>query len=314
MKKSIKLTETDLENIILRILKEQTGPGITSFGLDNSRENARVSKQNENISLEKKYPCIPEDVRPFAEYVVQNKQKLMSELGVDANTLLFMAKAAIGIIGRETLFRTYSEWSDDAAEFLHSIGFGFLPKSAVGGLNLVNKISGKPQKQMSLGSAQFTEKTWNDYGLDKKVGSYSDSFSSLKQGIGTLHRINDDYKRALKVGNGTGPSVNPIAVRTKGIKGIDGTGNNAMDLAIVAHNMPGLITRWCETKDPNYAAPCDKTLYQPFPQSKPELKIMVLQNKPIANYFPNKGSGQQTSIGYLEKVVRYMNSFGCLKF
>ena len=144
MKKSIKLTETDLENIILRILKEQTGPGITSFGLDNSRENARVSKQNENISLEKKYPCIPEDVRPFAEYVVQNKQKLMSELGVDANTLLFMAKAAIGIIGRETLFRTYSEWSDDAAEFLHSIGFGFLPKSAVGGLNLVNKISGKP--------------------------------------------------------------------------------------------------------------------------------------------------------------------------
>jgi len=162
-----------------------------------------------------------------------------------------------------------------------------------------------------LGAAQFTEDTWNSYGLDKKIGPYDQSLSSIDQGLGTLYRIAADYKTALAAGNGTGPSVNPIAVRQGKIKSIGGTGNNALDLAVVSHNMGGLINKWCETSDPNYAGPCKDSVYQPFPQSKPELKFNILKNKPIPNYFPNKGSGKLTSIGYLEEVTKYINQFNC---
>jgi hypothetical protein len=319
MGKIIKLTESDLEKIIMNVLSEQQStPPIMTRNQATSDYLGKGGQFERSLPKQTKLPieyydfkCIPHNLIPFASYVKRNKKKLMSELGVDENTLLIMAKAAIGIVGRETLFRKFSERNDDVAEFLHSWGLGFIPRGIVGGINLVNKVRGKEERQMSLGAAQFTEKTWNEYGLDKKVGDYGNTFDSLNQTIGALYRINDDYKLALKTGNGTGPSVNPIAQKQGKITNILSTGNNAMDLAITAHNMPGLINKWCQTNDPNYAGPCNLKIYQPFPKSKPEIKLTVAQDKPIVNYFPNKGSGEQKSIAYLEKVVNYMNGFKC---
>ena len=115
----------------------------------------------------------------------------------------------------------------------------------------------------------------------------------------------------MKTGTGTGPSVNPIAIRQGKIKSINGTGNNAMDLAIVSHNMAGLINKWCQTNDPNFAGPCNQPVYQPYKESKPELKVNVYTDKQILNYFPNKGSGALRTIGYLEEVTDYINKFNC---
>lgn len=316
--KIIKLTESDLEKIVERVLSEQSIGGKKidfkpqSNPSDYLGKGAGFERQNypERFNVVT-YKCLPQSLSVFANYVKSHKQDLMSSLQVDEKTLVLMAKAAMGIIGRETSFGEGTEFKDEASEFLTKWGLGFIPQTAQSAYNTVGGLVGRRKQQMSLGPAQFTKDTWNRYGLDKKIGSYDESFNIVKQGLGAIHRINDDYKLALKEGTGTGPSVNPIAVRQGKIKTIDGTGNNAMDLAIVSHNMGGLINKWCQTSDPNFAGPCNQTVYQPYKESKPEIKVNVYQDKQIPNYFPNKGSGALTSIGYLEEVAKYIKSFNC---
>lgn len=315
--RTIKLTEKDLKKILKKIIQEQTNFQTQPIPRSTSDYLGRGGEFERSIGLTTKstrffdYKCLPQDVKAFGNYVANNKQKLMSDLKVDPPTLVLLAKAAMGTIGRETTFGEGTEFADDATEFLYNWGLGIIPKTAQAGWNKARQMMGKNKQQMSLGSAQFTEDSWNLYGLDKKVGPYQSSFNSLKQGIGALYRINDDYKTALKVGTGTGPSVNPIAVKQGKIKSIVGTGNNALDLAIVSHNMSGMIEKWCQTNNPNYAGPCNKSEYQPFPTSKKDFKLKVYQDKPIPNYFPNKGSNNLTSIGYLEEVVGYIKNFNC---
>jgi hypothetical protein len=322
MGKVIRLTESDLEMIVKKVLKEQTVVGAPNYGMtgksnpsDYLGKGGGFERQNlttkNNSSFNSYYQCLPKNVQPFANYVKSRKKELMSKLQVDEKTLLVMTKAAMGIIGRESSFDEGTDFKDEAIEFLTSVGLGFIPQGAQTAYNSARKLAGKDPQQMSLGPAQFTKDTWNTYGLDKKIGPYDESFNIINQGLGTLHRINDDYKLALKTGTGNGPSVNPIAVKQGKIKSLNGTGNNALDLAIVSHNMSGLINKWCETSDPNYAGPCNQTVYQPFKTTKPELKINVYTNKQILNYFPNKGSAGLTSIGYLEEVAKYINKFNC---
>ena len=320
--KIIKLTESDLEKIVRKVISEQTlqipksASNQQSFPSDYLGKGSGFERHNfperfRSVVSNVDYKCLPKSLSSFANYVRNNKQKLMNSLNVDEKTLLVMAKAAMGVIGRETSFGAGTEFKDEVAEFLTNWGLGFIPQGAQSVYNAARNMTGKRSQQMSLGPAQFTQDTWNSYGLDKKIGPYDESFNTVKQGLGALHRINSDYQLALKTGTGTGPSVNPIAVRQGKIKSINGTGNNALDLAIVSHNMAGLINKWCQTSDPNYAGPCNQSVYQPFKESKPEIKVNVYTDKQILNYFPNKGSGALTSIGYLEEVAKYINQFQC---
>lgn len=320
--KIIKLTESDLKKIVKRVISEQSIMGNKFDFKQQSNPSDYLGKgrgferQNNSERFAPKivtvpYKCLPQGLSALANYIRIHKNKLMKELQVDEKTLLVMAKAAMGIIGRESTFDTGTAFKDEASEFLMSVGLGFIPQGFQAAWNVGNKLRGKEPQQMSLGPAQFTKDTWNTYGLDKKIGPYDESFNMINQGLGALHRINDDYKLALKTETGTGPSVNPIAVRQGKIKSLNGTGNNALDLAIVSHNMAGLINKWCETSDPNYAGPCNQKVYQPFKTTKPELKVNVFTDKQIANYFPNKGSAGLTSIGYLEEVTGNINKFNC---
>ena len=323
MAKIIRLTESDLEKIVKQVLKEQSTLKFKKIDFkqqsnpsDYLGKGAGYERQNfperstPNI-VTIPYKCLPQGMSSLANYVRIHKNELMNKLQVDEKTLLIMAKAAMGIIGRESTFDAGTDFKDEAVEFLTSVGLGVIPQGAQSVYNSVRKLGGKSPQQMSLGPAQFTKDTWNTYGLDKKIGPYDESFNMINQGLGALHRINDDYKLALKTGTGTGPSVNPIAVKQGKIKSLKGTGNNAFDLAIVSHNMAGLINKWCQTSDPNYAGPCNQKVYQPFKETKPEIKANVYTDKQIVNYFPNKGSAGLTSIGYLEEVTNYINKFNC---
>jgi len=257
------------------------------------------------------FKCIPSQLQILANYVVYNQDKLMRELNVNKDTLKMLTKIAISIIGRETNFNQNTSFKDDVFEYLYAIGMGTIPNFAQEMKNKYNRLKGSKDEKMSLGPAQFTKETWDKYGLDTKIGPYEKSFTVLSQGIGVIYKTYELYKNAIAIGAGTGPSVNPIAVKQGKIKSINGTGNNSLDLAIASHNMAGLIEKWCYTNSPDFAGPCSQKTFKPYEQSKPNFMLTVYQNKPIPNYFPNKGSGKLTSIGYVEEVASNIKKLNC---
>jgi hypothetical protein len=322
MKKIIKLTEQDLFKIVKLVLKEQ---GSADFA-DIRRGEEQLSKVPEIPKVPTTASCLPTSMSPFVNYVKTNKKKLMTNLSVDEKTLLLYTKCAIGIMGRETQFGNVTEWSDDVSEFLRKWGMSVIPDTYL-------KVIDKTQ---SLGTAQFTPETWKKYGLDKKIGDYNSTLDSVSQGIGTLYRINQDYKTILKLGIGTNPSSNPILQKYGIIKEIKGTGNCALDFTILAHNMGlGKMTPYCTTNHPLYAAPCNQTRYSPYddinsfnknkltsslinsPKVPTNLKnfpgeLIVNKGQVIPNYLPNLRGATHSGIGYVEQVAKTINQLTCV--
>jgi len=314
MKKVIKLTESDLINIVKRVLEEQSVIGAPNYGM--------TSKTKPTI---KHYSCVPKNLNVFVNYVIDNKNFLLKKLNLDYKTLILLTKASIGIIGRETKFGSYTEGWDTAAEILKGMGLGSLWD-----WGLQQKYGSKRQ---SLGIAQFTPDTWERYGLDKSIGDYDSSFNIINQGLGTLYSLNNRYKKALSNGLKQEPSVNPILIKYGVISNIKGTGNHALDMSILSHNMPEEKTLYpyCKTNHPLYASPCYKSKTTPYKNkenfnpkesalltkvSDPKLKIFpgeltVNKSEVISNYFPNLTGPNHSGIGYVEEVSKYIRSFNC---
>ena len=280
--------------------------------------------------------CVREEIWPFVNYVLQNQNKLLDELKIDLKTLNQLTKASIGIIWKETFFGKYSTRSDET--ILSQMEKSELISSAMNWL--FSSINKKP----SLGLAQFQKETWDEYGLDKRVGDYVKSARNPKlQGLAVLFSLCDRYKMALKKGLQKQPSRNQILEKYKIIEKINGTGDNALDLSILGHNYgEWVVTKWCETSNPLFSAPAGKKEIEPFKTEQefknwasdsalmkkitdPNLKrfpgkLKTFQDKIIPNYFPNlaggsdsrSGKGKRTSIGYLEGVCKYMKSLQCL--
>lgn len=278
------------------------------LGAKQTRDAQKRSFQISYDESVKKFKCIPGNVLVFVSGVINKKEELKQQLGVDDATLLFLLKAAIATMGRESDYGEISDYTDQASEFLHTWNMGWLSDF---GQDVYNFTLRRDDRQ-SLGAGQFTEKTWNEYGLDKKIGPFGKNFGISKQGLAIMYRLIDDYRTAIKNGAGTGPSENQIAVRQGKIKGIAGTGNNAWDLAIVAHNQgPWLLTSFCKTSNPDYNAPCSRTTWE-VPTPKGKEVLTVKKNEKVPNYFPNAGSKQVPAIGYIEEVTSRMRTYSCL--
>ena len=116
MKKIIKLTESDLINIVKRVLEEQSVMGAPFFPTIPATPKKTI----------KTYSCVPENINTFVNYVVDNKNLLMKKLKIDYKTLIVLTKASIGIMGRETKFDSYTESSDTFSEILRGVGLGSL--------------------------------------------------------------------------------------------------------------------------------------------------------------------------------------------
>jgi len=278
----------------------------------------------------KKFPCVPQKVLPFVEYVSQNTEELKKKLGIDLSTLLLLTKASLGIIGRETKFGENWKVSDLAFEIARDeLKLGPLIDWT---FQKINTTSGKKLSK-SLGIAQITSDFWSKYGLEQKIGPYDKSFNSKDQGLAVLYGLAERYKSALQTGLKKEPSVNPVLQKYGVIKGIAGTGNNALDLSILGHNMGDeVITQWCKTSHPLYAAPKNgKSKYSPFnsqesfnPKSKLLVKVQdknlkkfpgeleVKMDELIPNFFPNLKGPSHTAIGYVETVSKFMKQFSCL--
>lgn len=314
MKKNIRLTELDLINIVKRVLKEQSVIGAPNMGMTNKPQ-----------TTSKTYSCLPGDTSLFVDYVISNKNLLMKKLNLDYKTLILLTKTSVGIMGRETKFGNFTERSDTFSEILRGAGLGSLVNWGI------KKFYGEKATQ-SLGVAQFTPETWKRYGLDKSIGDYDSSLGLISQGLGTLYSLTNRYERALSNGLKSEPSVNPILKKYGLIQEIKGTGNNALDMSILSHNMPEekTIYPYCTTNHPLYAAPCRYSKISPFksqesfnPKSTllqkvtdPNLKkfpreLKVNQSDIIPNYFPNLKGPNHSGIGYVEEVSKFMKNFNC---
>jgi len=324
-KKIIKLIESDLINIVKRVLKEQSVAGAPNMGMTNKPQAWETLTYATPKKTIKTYSCVQENINTFVNYVIDNKNLLMKKLNIDYKNLISLTKVSIGIIGRETKFGDNTEIADTFSETLRGFGLGSLIDWGI------KKYYGEDKTQ-SLGAAQFTPKTWKIYGLDKSIGDYNSSFNIINQGLGVLYSLTNRYKKALANGLKPEPSVNPILTKYGIIDEIDGTGNHALDMSILSHNMPEqkTIYPYCATNHPLYAAPCNKTTVKPYqskesfnPNSKllqkvtnPNLKkypgeLTVNQSKIIPNYFPNLSGPNHTGIGYVEEVSNYMKTFNC---
>jgi hypothetical protein len=315
MKKVISLTESDLINIVKQVMKEQSAIGVPNKTMELPQDKKTI----------KTYSCVPEKLNTFVNYVIDNSPMLMKKLNLDYKTLILLTKASIGIIGRESKFGEFTEKSDTFSETLRGAGLGSLVDWGI------KKIYGK-NKTQSLGLGQFTPETWKRYGLDKTIGDYNSSFNSINQGLGVLYGLTYRYKKALTNGLKQEPSVNPVLMKYGLITQVKGTGNHALDMSILSHNMPEEKTLfpYCTTNHPLYASPCNKSKSNPFktketfkPDSNllqkvtnPNLKkfpgeLTVNQSNKIPNFFPNLGGPNHTALGYVEEVSDYMKTFNC---
>jgi len=268
-------------------------------GLDNYQNSNRQPQ----VIYGQKFPCTPKQVLSFVAFIDQHSQELQEKLNIDLNTLILLTKASVGILGRESTFGTYTERPDTYAELARRLGFG----------NTVDYLLKK-----------FYDNT---------------SFNTTQQGLAVLYGLKKRYDLALQKGLKNEPSTNQILLKYGIIKSVDGTGNNALDLAIVGHNFGDeIINKYAQTSHPLYATTIGQTTWSPFQSEKSfntwasRSKLMQSKNVPdelkkfpgklqvtsniLPNYFPNKTASittpSHTSLGYLEGVVKHMNNFGCL--
>jgi len=294
MKKIIKLTESDLQRIVKKVLKEQTGPGITSF-------NTYAAPK----APPKKFQCLTNELSAAAQYVISH------------NINPFFIKFALGILGRESDFGTV----------MGKYGIKAVPEYVMNKMSEIipgfksllqwgaKKAFGKDNWVPSMGVAQMTPDIAKKYNVNlENLMSVSGSLLAVSKHLENL------YKETSKFYSQTLPSK--IIYNNKLIDNPSSSGNGALDAAIMSYNLGTAKFRkqYCSTNNPQYMAPCNSPngIYLPYPSDNPNFKLKVNSKNVIKNYTPTiktkTGDNQYISnTGYLKEVVGYANKFLCVK-
>lgn len=192
------------------------------------------------------------------------------------NNLLL--KAALGVIGRESDFG-----SSDRFAYLNPLKTLW---AYVGG-------------QTSVGPGQIKPETAAQFNLG--VSELNTAAGSLQ---GVYKILNENYNKAALKGYGSSPSSN--------LK--DGTGNSALDIAIVAFNAgANKIVEYCETSNPNIKRDCALAGTTEKLDDGTEIKIT---NKKVKNYIPNFKTKRWDGVnisshGYVKEVANNIKKYGC---
>ena len=325
MKKIIKITESDLEMIISRILNEQkkqlTSPTASltpsqspSKDLTSITTNVQSGTYNPTVDSKIQKPgwygpkpdfkCMTPDLSYAVQYVRGS--------GVDN----FYIKYALGILGRES----------DFGEVMGKYGVKAAPEYIMNKMSEVipgfkdllqwgaKKITGKSNWVPSMGIAQMTPDVAKKYGVDlEDLMSVSGSLYAVSRYLIDLYKQLSSYYDTNK------PSK--IIYNKQLIDNPSSSGNAALDAAIMSYNLgPSKFTKtYCKTNSPEFMAPCNSPngIFQPYPNDKPNFKLTVDKNQVIRNYTPtiktDTGKGQYISnTGYLKEVVGYANKFSCV--
>jgi hypothetical protein len=314
MSKVIKLTESDLEMIVKRVIEEQSVIGAPNMGITNKPQAAPKP-------LPQKYQCLTKELSAAAQYTLSH----------EVNP--FFVKYALGILGRESDFgkimgkygvKTVPEYmvnkfSEKIPGFKEILQWG------------AKKAFGKENWVPSMGIAQMTPDIAKKYNINlEQLMSLSGSLLAVTKHLTDLFNENSKFYDTNQ------PSK--IIYNGKLINNPSSSGNAALDAAIMSYNLDSskFKKQYCTTNSTEYMAPCNSPngLYSPFPKDKPNFKLKVNSNSVIKNYIPNiktdttgyvdktlnkyvRDTPQNTqfisSLGYLKEVVGYTNKFGCVK-
>ena len=298
MKKVIKLTESDLINIVKRVLKEQPEE---KFDTPYNKELMR----NANKPLPQKYKCLTPEFSHSVEYAISE--------GIEP----FWTKYALGILGRESDFgnvmgkfgiKAVPEYTMNKMSELIP---GFREVLQWGAKKFFNKSNWVP----SMGVAQMTPDIAKKYNVNlEQLMSVSGSLVAASKYLKKLYNETTQYYDTNQ------PSK--IIFNKQLINNPSSSGNAALDAAIMSYNLGSskFKKQYCKTNNVEYMAPCDSPngQYQPFPKDNPKFILKVDKTQVIKNYVPTiktKTSDNKyiSNTGYLKEVVGYSNKFGCIK-
>jgi hypothetical protein len=295
MKKVIKLTESDLINIVKRVLEEQPD---TKFDTPHNKEFMR------KIS---KYKCLTPEFSHSVEYAISE--------GIEP----FWVKYALGILGRES----------DFGKLMGKFGLKAAPEYIINKMSQVipgfkemiqwgmKKLKNKENWVPSMGVAQMTPDIAEKYNVNlEKLMTISGSL------VAASKYLKDLYSDTEKYYNSNQPSK--IIYNKQLIDNPSSSGNAALDAAIMSYNSGSSYYKkqYCKTNNVEYMAPCNSPngQYQPFLKENPKFILKVDKTKVIKNYIPtlktetDKKTHQYISnTGYLKEVVGYVNKFWCVK-
>ncbi len=171
MKKIVRLTESELNILIKKVVKEQ-------IGLDRFKPKQNTNPFFDKIEiLKKKYPCIPPAFIPAIHSLIKK--------GYDK----FLLKIALGVIGRESSFGSGLRYSilEPLKELTHffsdsSIGFAQMTKETIKSLKIKENV-------LTIEGALIAVYTYIKKAIDiAKKNGYSENSKSVN--VKTSNSVN----------------------------------------------------------------------------------------------------------------------------
>lgn len=310
MKKIIKIKESDLVDIVKRVLSEQSVIGAPNYGV--------ISKPK---PIQQKYKCLTPEFSHSVEYAISE--------GIEP----FFVKFALGILGRESDFgKVMGKFGLKAApEYtmnkLSEIIPGFKDVLQWGAKKIFDKNNWVP----SMGIAQMTPDIAKKYNVNlEQLMTVSGSLVAASKYLKKLYNETEKYYDSNQ--------SSKIIYNKQLIDNPSSSGNAALDAAIMSYNLGSakFKKQYCKTNNVEYMAPCNSPngQYRPFPKDNPNYVLKVDNTQIIKNYIPNIKTDTTgvvdkqlnkyvrdtptnvtniSSLGYLKEVIGYSKKFDCIK-
>jgi hypothetical protein len=261
MSKIIRLTESELVDLVKKVIQEQTNPVAQPTRVTNTKTNAKFEelcsilfKARDSSWADNYKKAILNNKFEIKHFGAAIVNWAMKHRGIDEKVL----KAIITFIFRESKGTMASH---------------VLPKE-IGGA-ILNLFGGNH----SQGYAQIQPDTAKKYGIDME------SLYSFEGSLDAVYKMfSTNYQKAKQYYKG-----NTVTIFENGkLKQIPAfTEDAAFHIAIAAHNAgEGIINQWCETNMRGVANLCSVKQRQVY-DDNPKSIAVTNPSKKIPNYFPN---------------------------
>ena len=279
MTKIIKLTESDLERIIKRVIKEQSVIGAPNYGTQSGTYKPTTSVSTSLL------PCVPTAFKlSIKDLIKKNYNKLF-------------LKACLGIIGRESDFGESNRY-----KFRNPLK------------TLYNALGGNA----SIGLAQVKPETAKQYGLDSDdlsmaSGSLDITYRLLQDNYNKALKVGYTTEPSVNLKNGTGNAALDMAISGHNLGGEKIT--KYCKTSNPKINKPcSLAGKTIKERDGSIELAMNRKNQQQLRDSGTSITVT---NQYVQNYIPNfkteRWDGVEiTSHGYISEVAKRIKDYTCI--